>query len=745
MQYCFVLFLAILSGIVSPTYAGSASWLASPTSSDWNNSGNWTPGGPPNAAADVATFSTSNHTAINLSAITELDGIVFGAGASAYSVTVSPDLSLTFSGAGITNNSGVAQDFIADSDTSGNVGFIYFIGNASAGSLTTIENKGGAAFPSQAFGGSTQFFGNSVAGSATVFNRSAVVNGAIGGYTIFYENSSAGNATITNERAAVSGASGGFLQFWDSSTAAFATITNQGGNVGDRGQTTFFVNSSAGHAQFVIEGASLSTGASGKLEFQGDAHAGVARCTAKGAAVAGQPSAGGLVRFLVNSNAENGSFILNGGQIAGASGATALFSGTSTAANSTLTLDGGTLANATGGLLRFRDSASAGHALILAQSGTNGGTGGRIYFDESSIGEDVTISIYGDARLDISNHTRPGVSLDILQGDGKVFLGNCELVIETPSSYFANFSGIIQDGGLHGGVGGSLSTAGGGKLTLGNANTYSGGTTVNSGTLEVNHDGGLGSGDVSVGSGGTLFLDKGATNNNIADTAALKIVTGSTVHLAFNGNPEVIASLIVDGVPQPGGLYGSSTSGAPHPLPQFRNEGTILVVNTQAASRKAHGAAFFETTLPFSGKPAVECRSGGANGDYQLIVTFSRPVTYANAAVTSGIGSVQSTSGNNSLAITINLTGVANAQTITVTLSNVNYGGNTGNISIPVSFLIGDTSGNGSVNASDVSQTKTQSGQPLTNSNFREDVTANGSINTSDISLVKTRAGTSLP
>jgi hypothetical protein len=97
--------------------------------------------------------------------------------------------------------------------------------------------------------------------------------------------------------------------------------------------------------------------------------------------------------------------------------------------------------------------------------------------------------------------------------------------------------------------------------------------------------------------------------------------------------------------------------------------------------------------------------------------------------------------------MTVNLTGVANAQTMTVTLSNV-----TDNSSqvfpdtvLNASFLLGDTNGNGSVSASDISQTKAQSGQAVTVGNFREDVNANGSINAGDISLVKARAGTALP
>ena len=60
-------------------------------------------------------------------------------------------------------------------------------------------------------------------------------------------------------------------------------------------------------------------------------------------------------------------------------------------------------------------------------------------------------------------------------------------------------------------------------------------------------------------------------------------------------------------------------------------------------------------------------------------------------------------------------------------------------------LLLGDTNGNRSVNASDVSQTKAQSGQASTSSNFREDVNINGVINASDVSLVKSRSGTALP
>ncbi len=95
--------------------------------------------------------------------------------------------------------------------------------------------------------------------------------------------------------------------------------------------------------------------------------------------------------------------------------------------------------------------------------------------------------------------------------------------------------------------------------------------------------------------------------------------------------------------------------------------------------------------------------------------------------------------------MTIPLTNVGNAQTIVVTLLHVTSGGVTGSLSIPMVVLAGDTNGNKTVNASDIGQTKAQSGQAITPANFRTDVNINGSINASDIGLVKSRSGQSVP
>ena len=77
--------------------------------------------------------------------------------------------------------------------------------------------------------------------------------------------------------------------------------------------------------------------------------------------------------------------------------------------------------------------------------------------------------------------------------------------------------------------------------------------------------------------------------------------------------------------------------------------------------------------LTFHCRSTLPCRSGGTTNDYQMIINFMNPVTVGSASVTSGTGSVSSFSVSGSQ-VTVNLTGIFNVQTITVTLFNVNDG-----------------------------------------------------------------------
>src|SRR5207237_3308210 len=146
-----------------------------------------------------------------------------------------------------------------------------------------------------------------------------------------------------------------------------------------------------------------------------------------------------------------------------------------------------------------------------------------------------------------------------------------------------------------------------------------------------------------------------------------------------------------------------------------------------------------------TGNVGIECRRGRATNDYQMIINIATTVTVETASVTSGTGSVSSFTGSGTSQVTVNLTGVTNVQRITVTLFNVNDGTHMGNVPVSMGVLVGDVNGNAVVNSSDVSLTKSQVGQAVSGSNFREDVNANGVINSVDVAQVKANVGTALP
>jgi hypothetical protein len=167
-----------------------------------------------------------------------------------------------------------------------------------------------------------------------------------------------------------------------------------------------------------------------------------------------------------------------------------------------------------------------------------------------------------------------------------------------------------------------------------------------------------------------------------------------------------------------------------------------------AVSRKTHGSAGdFDIPLPLSGNPGVECRTGGANGAYAIVVTFSNVVESGNASVTAGAGSVAGAPVLSGNTMTVNLTGVTDAQRITVNLTGVTdqFAQVLPNTSVTMGVLAGDTTGDGTVNSADVGQTKSQSGNAVTASNFRQDVNLDGNINASDVGLVKSKSGNGLP
>jgi hypothetical protein len=173
------------------------------------------------------------------------------------------------------------------------------------------------------------------------------------------------------------------------------------------------------------------------------------------------------------------------------------------------------------------------------------------------------------------------------------------------------------------------------------------------------------------------------------------------------------------------------------------------VALTKVVSRKVQGqAGTFDVDLPQSGNLGIEPRDGTGKGNYTLVFTFGQPLArVGSASVTSGIGTIAT----NGIAAdphqyVVNLTGVKNAQRLTVTLSNVSdaYGNSSRAVSTQFGVLTGDVTGDGVVDTNDVNLVKSAGNERVTATNFRDDVTTDGTINGTDMALVKSKAGTSL-
>ena len=156
-----------------------------------------------------------------------------------------------------------------------------------------------------------------------------------------------------------------------------------------------------------------------------------------------------------------------------------------------------------------------------------------------------------------------------------------------------------------------------------------------------------------------------------------------------------------------------------------------------AASVKLQGSQSFSVPLPLTGDPGIECRTRG--NQHTLVFTFSKDVVSGTAALTRGRGRVAGQSVFSANTMAVDLSKIVDGQKITVTLTDVTSSG--GDVLDPVSVtmyvLAGDVDASKTVDNTDVNLVRAQLGQPVTASNFRDDVNVSGTITGADVRAIK--------
>jgi outer membrane autotransporter protein len=474
----------------------------------------------------------------------------------------------TTAGAATVVNNGGSTYFFDSSNagtasiTNKNGGLTLFADQASAAGATIDNRDGCFCTPSL-----TVFMGASDAGTATITNQNigavlfvdgataanaVIINNADGatvfGTQGFTDAPTAGNATITNN-------AGGVTQFQAFSTAGSARIiTNDGGAVG------LFDNATGGNAQFI-------TNAGGIADFSQTAGpAGDGKITAGSIAGAGDYYLGGNQLTVggnnlsteVSGTVNDGPSPLQCGCAPATTGAsivkigsgTLTLSGTNTYSGGT-TLIGGTLSvsqdanlggpsgplNFDGGILQVTGTSFTS----LARAITWGAVGGGFDIADAAntftagplLGAGGALTKLGAGRLVLTGTntytggtTLVGGGLSISNnanlGTGSLAMLNATTLTFTNSFTFShpvtvagdptfnvlsgstvNMSAPITDGAMAG----DLVKAGAGTLILSAANSYSGGTTISAGTLQLGNGGATGSIIGDVLDNGTLAFN----------------------------------------------------------------------------------------------------------------------------------------------------------------------------------------------------------------------------------------------
>jgi outer membrane autotransporter protein len=318
-----------------------------------------------------------------------------------------------------------------------------------------------------------------------------------------FENGFGSDVVINNN-------SGGLVRFEDSSNAGSAEINNSNGSA-----TRFFMTARAGSAV-------INNTLGGDTEFNGTSSADDATITNDGAGSTTTFNGGGRAGTSEILNRNDG---------------TTVFNGNSRAESSEIT-------NRDGGSTTFNDDANGNTAFIINRNG------GSLFINDSADTGNMTVENRDGGTVDISGTSGAGAGIGQLFGDGNVILGT-QTLRTGMLNQDATISGVIS------GTGG-LTKEGSATLRLNNDNSYTGQTTINNGTLQV--DGNIDSTETVINNDllGTVgrLSGTGEINGNVTNNGG-RIAPGRGFDAL--GNSNIYGDLNVNGNVNLNGTNGSES------------------------------------------------------------------------------------------------------------------------------------------------------------------------------------------
>jgi autotransporter-associated beta strand protein len=435
------------------------------------------------------------------------------------------------SGAAITNTNNNAQDWNGDFTFAGSSDLNLGAGNVTLGANRTVTVSNGTLTVGGAISGS---FGLTDGGAGTL--ALAAASDYTGGLTVngtVLVTSSGGNSALGSGNTTVN--SGGTLiggaadAFGYSPNVAPATINIDGGTVTDLGTSNYRITlPNLNFTGGALTAASGNAGdADGNFSFFGN---GTTETITTNASSATAVISGGTCSFQSTTTFNVAASSVAGGPYPGVD--LVVTSALATFGTGTTTTKSGAGVMQLSGANTFTGGATLAAGQLNIDSATALGTG------TFTIDNGTTIdNTSGAAITDSDNNAQSWAGSFTFTGSNALNFGTGAVAMAASGTVTTTASTLTL-GGIISGAGDSLTKAGAGALALAGSDTYSGGTTLSAGTLDINSTGAIGTGTFTI-NGGTINNTSAAAvtlSGGIAETwAASFTYTGTNPLNLGNG------------------------------------------------------------------------------------------------------------------------------------------------------------------------------------------------------------------